>query len=102
MPFALKRLVLAIVANAFLVLLFVYSNFIIWSELNSEPALLRSLHFGPFWIQDIHAGIVTSGNLFSPVNGVILLENFPFWLFFVAIAVNLFFLYKLQKESAIL
>ena len=95
----LKKLIPALVANAILALLFVYFNYFIWAELNSGPNMLRLLNFGPFYIQDSHMGVLINGTQYSPVNGIVLMQNYPFLLFFVAIAVNLYFLFKLQRSN---
>jgi hypothetical protein len=94
----LRKLMPVIVVDAILILLFVIGNYSIWDELNSEPNMLRSVKFGPYWIQDSHMGSLVNGS-FSPVNGIVVILNFPFWLFFVTLAVNLYFMTKLAKTK---
>ncbi len=87
---------IALTANLILALLFLYSNFSLWASVNSEYPYLTVSHWSPL-------GIVAShyyGNPYftnSIVPELFLGWNFPFWIFFVAIAVNLCFIYKLSK-----
>jgi hypothetical protein len=94
-----KLMPVIVLVNAILILLFVLTNIGIWEEFNSEPNLLHYISFGLFSIQDTHAGIIINGTQWSPVNGIVLMQNSPFWIFFIAIAVNLFFIMILAKNK---
>jgi hypothetical protein len=89
---------LMILANVFLSLLFVLANYGIGNEFNSYPHDLRYIHWSPFLIQDSHAYTFVNGNLVG-IGGDVLIYNFPFWIFFVAIAVNIIFFYRLQRTK---
>jgi len=43
-------------------------------------------------------GDVVDGEIYR-VDGMGIMPNFPFWLFFISTAVNLYFIMKLVKES---
>jgi hypothetical protein len=94
-----KLMPIIVTVNTILVLLFVVTNYTVWEELNSEPTMLRYVNFGPFMIQDSHAGTIINGTQWSPVNGIVLMQNVPFWLFFIAIGVNLIFIIILAKNK---
>jgi hypothetical protein len=94
-----KQFKLMILVNILLSLLFFFSNFSIWAELNSDPTVLRSVVFTPFSITDSHAGSVVNGNQFIPLSGIVGMLNFPFLLFFIAIAVNISFIFRLQRSK---
>ena len=93
-----KQFKLIILVNALLMLLFVLSEYSIGNELNSYPNDLRYIRWSPFVIQDVHAGALINGNWVA-VGATTLTINFPFWLFFVAIAVNLYFMFRLQRSK---
>jgi type III secretory pathway component EscV len=71
-----------------LIALFVYTNYVIWAEFSNYPGA-RLVIFNAFMIQD------------SPTTttGIAVIPNFPFWLFFIAIAVNMYFIIKLQRKQ---
>ncbi len=93
-----KQFKLIILVNALLILLFVLSEYQIGSELNSYPNDLRYIRWSPFDIQDSHAYTFVNGNLVG-IGGHVLMLNFPFWLFFAAIAINMYFIYRLQRSK---
>ena len=88
---------IAVVTNILLALLFVYSNFSLWSFVNAEYPYLIASHWSPLGISAPHY-VITDGS-FAMVQTVFLYFNFPFWLFFISIAVNLYFILKLSKEA---
>lgn len=94
-----RKLTPAILTNAILIFLYVYFNYAVWAELNGEPNMLRLIKFGPFSIQDSHIGTLINGTQFVSVNGIVLMQNYPFWLFFVAIAINFYFLFRMQRSN---
>lgn len=87
-----------VIANLILAVLFVIQNYGLWDEFNSESQIpiIGSVHFDPFWIQFNQRMVFTSNN-WVDLTGVYSVPNFPFWLFFITIAVNLYFIYKLSK-----
>jgi hypothetical protein len=93
-----KQFKLIILVNALLILLFVLSEYQIGNELNSYPNDLRYIRWSPFDIQDSHAYAFVNGNLVG-IGAHVLMLNFPFWLFFTAIAINMYFIYRLQKSK---
>jgi len=86
-----------IIVNIFLFLFIGLANFGIANELNSYPNDLRYVRWTPFMIQDSHAYTFVNGNLVG-VGGDYLMFNFPFWLFLIAIAMNVYFLFRLQRS----
>jgi hypothetical protein len=91
-----RQLITAIIVNAFLVLFFIYSNFSIWNMLNEYQLIEGS--WSPLSVAYVGKGFVggaplaTGGLLFSP--------NYPFWLFFISTAINLYLIIKLQRKKA--
>jgi hypothetical protein len=91
-----RQFKLMIFVNVILILFFVLAEYGIGNELNSYPNDLHYISWSPFVIQDVHAGALINGN-WVPVGSTTFTINFPFWLFFVAIAVNLYFMFRLQR-----
>jgi hypothetical protein len=85
----LKQLRIIIATNILLVLVYIWGNYIIWAEFSSYPTSERFVVYNAFSIIDSIAG----------TNGITVITNFPFWLFFVAIAVNVYFIVRLQKSK---
>ncbi len=91
---------IAMVTNLILALLFIYSNLLVWDVFNGNNALHRT-EFATHWgfnnylltfydhLPDGSVGVV---------QGIFIYPNFPICVFFVALAVNLFFIYKLSKK----
>lgn len=69
-----------------------------WNEFNSYPQDLRFVHWSAFLIQDSHAGTFMNGN-YVGIGGDVLMVNFPFWIFFVAIAVNFYFMVRFYRNN---
>ena len=86
-----------IIVNVFLILFFVYSNYGIWSEFNSQGGLGTS-GLGPVWIERAVSGAFIDGQWIA-IGGSIMILNWPFWLFFISTAVNLYFIVKLVKSK---
>jgi hypothetical protein len=84
---------IAIVTNLILALFFVYSNLEIWRILNN--ALTVTLKPSHWYLSAIDIQYDTG------MLDLTRMPNFPFWIFFVALAVNLYFIYKLSKEANI-
>ena len=87
-----------IILNIVLFLLIGLGDYGIGNEFNSYPNDLRYIRWSPFMIQDSHAYTFLNGNLVG-IGGDVLMLNFPFWLFLIAIAMNLYFLFRLQKSK---
>jgi hypothetical protein len=80
-----KLLAIAVTANVTLVLLFAYSNFSIWNELNHYQLIAGSL--SPFSINFVSKSVV-DGGLPLATGGLFSSPNYPFWLFFISTALN--------------
>jgi hypothetical protein len=88
----------AIVVNLTIALLFVYSNFSLWNSVNAEYPYLIASHWSPLGISAPHY-IISDGS-FAVVQTIYLYFNTPFWIFWILMAVNLFFIVKLTKTKA--
>lgn len=88
----------AIIANIFLALFFGYSNFSLWGLVNSDHPILINSYWGPFIISATHHYLYDDGSL-STVQTTFVYGNYPFWLFWVAIAVNLCFIIILGRNK---
>ena len=88
-----------------MILLFVYSNYSIWNSINSVPIVGNEANlvhitisnwnpFGVVW----HHYAYSNGNL-GISDAIFSAYNFPFWLFFIAIALNLYFMARLAKNK---
>ena len=91
------RLRSIIIVNAVLILLFVASNYGIWDMVNSNTHLGHT-SMNAINIVESMWGDVIDGNI-ERINGLSILPNLPFWLFFVTVAVNLYFIFKLSKKQ---
>ena len=86
-----------IIVNAALILLFVASNYVVWDMVNSNTHLGHT-SMNAINIVESMWGDVIDGNI-ERINGLSILPNLPFWLFFVTVAVNLYFIFKLSKKQ---
>ena len=95
----LKKLLPVIVVNASLVLLFIYANFSIWSVVNGngDSSLLITSIWGPVGISAPHYSY--ANGVLSQSLGIYWYYNFPYWLFFISTAVNLYFIAKKAKTK---
>jgi hypothetical protein len=93
----LKKLTLIIVVNAVLILLFVITNYGIWNIVDIYPILGNTV-MNPINVIVSMWGEVVNGEIYR-ADGMGIMLNFPFWLFFISTAVNLYFIVKLSKES---
>ncbi len=92
----LKHLKWAFVANALMILLYVYFNYFVWAEFNNGGLIYS--WWNPFWIQISHAGSLINGQ-FIPTMGLTMFPNYFFIWYFVTTAINLFFMVKLQRSN---
>ncbi len=95
----LRKLMPAIAVNALLALLFVVTNYSIWDWAGSSTSLVQLVSYSPFWINVVPLGPLENHQLvnIALVKGPTL--NFPFWLFFLAIAVNLCFMARFASKK---
>jgi hypothetical protein len=85
-----------IIVNAVLILLFIVANFAVWDMVNSNTHLGNTV-MNPINVVESMWGDVVDGKV-ERIGGFSIMPNFPFWLFFAAIAVNLYFIYNLSKK----
>ncbi len=85
----------AIVANILLCALFIYANYSLWNSVNAEYPYLITSHWSPLGIVATHY-IISDGSI-SMLDALYLYFNFPFWIFFLLLAANLFFIAKLAR-----
>jgi len=85
----------AIVTNIILALVFVYSNFSLWNFVNAEYPYLVASHWSPLGIVAPHY-LYTDGSI-SQIQSPFLAFNYPFWIFWIAIALNLVFIIMLGR-----
>jgi hypothetical protein len=94
----LRKILPVITVNVLLVLLFIYFNYSIWTEVNgSNGILLIASHWGPIGISAPHYSYFNG--VLNQSLGIYWYYNFPYWLFFVSTAVNLYFIAKLQEQN---
>jgi len=87
----------AIVTNILLALLFVYSNFALWGLVNGEYPYLITSHWSPLEISAPHY-IINNDNV-SIVQTIYMYFNTPFWIFWLLMVVNLYFVLKISRET---
>jgi len=87
----------AIVANLLLALAFIYSNYSLWNFVNAEYPFLVASHWSPLGIVAPHYQY-TEGNI-SLIQTPFLAFNFPFWIFWTVLAINLVFIIKLGRNK---
>ena len=85
-----------IVVNALLILLFLIANYAMWNMVNSNTHLGHTT-MNPLYVIESMWGVV-DGKIYR-IDGMGIMPNLPFWLFFVTIAVNFYFIYKLQRSN---
>ncbi len=93
----LKIAKIAIVVNLILALLFVYSNFFLWNSVNAEYPYLIASHWTPLGISAPHYAINNDGSI-AIVQGIFWYFNTPFWIFWVLLVVNLYFMIRISKQ----
>jgi hypothetical protein len=94
----LKIAKIAIVVNFILASLFVYSNFSIWNSVNTEYPYLKASHWTPLGISAPHYVINNSGSI-AIIQGIFWYFNTPFWIFWVLMGVNLYFVVRISKQT---
>jgi len=86
-----------IIVNVVLILLFVVTNYGMWSMVDIHPILGNTV-MNPLNVIVSMWGDVVDGEIYR-VGGIRIMPNFPFWLFFISTAVNLYFISRLIKQS---
>ena len=89
---------IALVVNAIVALLFAYSNFSLWSLVNTEYPYLIASHWSPLGISAPH--YIINDSSISIVQTLYLYFNTPFWIFWVLLTVDLFFIVILAKKPS--
>ena len=87
---------IALVVNAIVALLFAYSNFSLWSLVNTEYPYLIASHWSPLGISAPH--YIINDSSISIVQTLYLYFNTPFWIFWVLLVVDMFFIVILTKK----
>jgi hypothetical protein len=87
----------AIVINILLALLFIYSNYTLWNLVNGNNNYFINSHWSPLGISAPH--YTYSNGTLSIVQTVYLYWNTPFWIFWVLLIANLYFILKISKET---
>jgi hypothetical protein len=87
----------AIAINLIAGLIFIYSNFALWSLVNGEYPYVIASHWSPLGIVAPH--YVISDGSFSMTQTLYLYFNSPFWLFWVLMIANIFFILRISKDA---
>jgi hypothetical protein len=93
----LRKITLIIIVNAVLILLFVITNYVMWNMVDTYPILGYTV-MNPLNVIASMWGEVVNGEIHR-INGIGIMPNFPFWLFFISTVVNLYFIVKLTKKQ---
>jgi hypothetical protein len=88
----------AIVVNIIIALIFIYSNFSLWSLVNAEYPYMIASHWSPLGISAPHYVINNDGSI-AQLQTVYSYFNSPFWIFWVLLVANLYFIIKINKNS---
>ena len=95
----LKIAKIAIVVNLTLASLFVYPNFSLWDSVNAEYPYLIVSHWTPFGISAPHYVINNDGTT-AIIQSIFFYFNTPFWIFWVLLIVNLYFVLRISKQAS--
>ena len=95
----LKIAKIAIVVNLTLASLFVYSNFSLWNSVNAEYPYLIASHWTPLGINAPHYAINNDGTI-AVIQGIFLYFNTPFWIFWVLLIANRYFIIRIRKQTS--
>ena len=94
-----RLLVMAVTINALLVMAFIFTNLSLWNVIDRSSLIgVGPYAWNPLSITFVHkaeivgAPPLATGGLFS-------FFNFPFWLFFISTALNLYLIIRLQKSK---
>ena len=92
-----KILAIAVAANASLVLAFVYTNIVTWNLLNRFS--LISGHWNPISTVFVAKSEMPGSLPLATVAELFSYPNYPFLLFFISTAINLYLIFRLQKSK---
>jgi len=94
-----KIVKIALATNLLMALFFVASNYTIWDFASSSSQLVKLVNFSPFSVAASFPGEWVNGQII-PVQCLpsAPIFNFPFWLFFGTLALNLFFIFELSRK----
>jgi hypothetical protein len=93
-----KLLFFVILVNILLGVLFILSNFSIYNDISSNVPTVSALNWSPWIINAPHYGL--------PNENVVIVTrtysyfNYPFWMFFVLMFLNLLFMFWLAKSKS--
>jgi hypothetical protein len=97
----LKKLLPVILVNALLILLFVYSSYYIYSTVNlrieDNNFYIKGCQWNPLNVHWTDFSYVNGH--FAQTNAIFDIPNFPYWLFFISTAVNLYFIVRLARNK---
>ena len=85
-----KEFKIMLLANSLLIVLFLYANYYVWVNVNNRYYFIRSWSPVEFGLDTINPMVPI------PLLWVI---NLPFFVFWLAIALNLYFIVKLQRKG---
>ena len=86
-----------IFVNILLILLFLIANYAMWNIVDIYPILGNTI-MNPINVIVSMWGEVVDGKIYR-ADGMGIMPNFPFWLFFLSTAVNMYFITKLQRSK---
>lgn len=96
----LKIFKVAVVVNLLLVALFVYTSYLQWDMFRGNNLVQSNIYtvgFNPLtYTMVFHCNI---DGYFHTVMGLFTYPNFPYWLFFITVIVNLALMWRLQKTA---
>ena len=92
----LRQLRTIIIVNAVLILLFILTNYGIWDVVTSNTHLGHT-SMNAFNVVESIWGDVVDGQIYR-IDGMFIMPNFPFWLFFISTAANLILFVKLIRD----
>ncbi len=88
----------AIVVNVLLVLLFVGANYFLWYSM--RDATYTTVTWSPIFASYVPRFLGNNGELVA-VQTIKTILNYPFLTFFLAMAVNLYLIFRLQRSKEI-
>lgn len=90
-----RQFAFMVIINVILAGAFLFANYSVWDTVNQTS--YSSTDWGPFHVTVVPKNAVDGGVAVPQVAFSIF--NSPFWVFWVAVAVNLYFLYMLQRTK---
>jgi hypothetical protein len=97
----LKIVVFALLVNILLGGLFVFFNYSIYYDINSEVPTVSALHWTPWIISAPHYDLpINENQKVDMVTRIYSYFNYPFWMFFVLMFTNLLFIAWIAKKKS--